>query len=107
MSGLFVELYLNEDVDVLVADLLRARGFVAVTTHDAGQLAHAAAHQQSLLTHNRDDFETLARDYFASGRTHYGIIISVRRLPHDIVRRLLLPLNQVTGDEMRDVVRYI
>ena len=31
MSGLFIELYLDEDVDVLVADLVRARGFDVVT----------------------------------------------------------------------------
>lgn len=37
MSGqLFIELYLDEDVDVLVAELLRARGFVAVTTLESG-----------------------------------------------------------------------
>jgi hypothetical protein len=35
---LFIELYLDEDVDVLVADLIRARGFTIVTTRDAGNL---------------------------------------------------------------------
>lgn len=38
MSRLFIELYLDEDVHVLVADLIRARGFQAITTRDAGQL---------------------------------------------------------------------
>jgi hypothetical protein len=38
MSRLFIELYLDEDVDVLIAQLLRARGFVVVTTQEAGQL---------------------------------------------------------------------
>ena len=38
MKNLFIELYLDEDVDVLVADLVRARGFVVVTTRDAGNL---------------------------------------------------------------------
>ena len=41
MNRLFIELYLDEDVDVLVADLLRARGFVATTTRDAGNLQAA------------------------------------------------------------------
>jgi predicted nuclease of predicted toxin-antitoxin system len=57
------ELYLDEDVDVLVADLLRARGFVATTTRDAGklqasdteQMACAVSRQETLLTHNRAD----------------------------------------------------
>jgi hypothetical protein len=37
MNHLFIELYLDEDVDVLIADLLRARGFKATTTREAGQ----------------------------------------------------------------------
>ena len=32
MSRLFIALYLDEDVDVLIAQLLRARGFVVATT---------------------------------------------------------------------------
>lgn len=38
MSSLFIRLYLDEDVNVLVADLLKARGFDALTARDAGQL---------------------------------------------------------------------
>jgi predicted nuclease of predicted toxin-antitoxin system len=115
VNRLFIELYLDEDVDVLVADLLRARGFAATTTRDAGnlqatdaaQLAHAASRQETLLTHNRADFESLARTYLATSQTHFGIIMAVRHPPHEIVRRLLLILNQVTADEMQDQVRYI
>ncbi len=31
MTNLFIDLYLDEDVSVLVADLVRARGFSALT----------------------------------------------------------------------------
>jgi len=66
MSRLFIELYLDEDVDVLVSDLVRARGFKVTTTQGAGQkgkdddeqLAYAVSHQLTLFTHNRIDFET-------------------------------------------------
>ena len=72
MNRFFIELYLDEDVDVLVADLLRARGFVATTTRDAGklqasdaeQMACSVGWQETLLTHNRADFEALARTYY-------------------------------------------
>ena len=37
MSELFISLYLDEDVDVLLADLVQARGFTAITTVAAGQ----------------------------------------------------------------------
>jgi hypothetical protein len=36
MSRLFIELYLDEDVSVLVAKLVRALGFEAITTQEAG-----------------------------------------------------------------------
>jgi len=60
MSSLFVRLYLDEDVNVLVADLLNARGFDVLTVRDAGklqasdkeQLAYAVNQQRALVTHN-------------------------------------------------------
>ena len=115
MNRFFIELYLDEDVDVLVADLLRARGFVATTTRDAGklqasdaeQMACSVGRQETLLTHNRADFEALARTYLVTGQSHHGIIIATRHPPHEIVRGLLPILNQVTADEMQDQLRYI
>jgi uncharacterized protein DUF5615 len=94
---------------------LRARGFDATTTVEASnsgatdedQLAFASSRQMALLTHNRADFDALAAEYLRQGKSHYGIIISVRRPPHDILRRLLEILNTVAADEFRDQVRYI
>ena len=115
MNHLFIELYLDEDVDVLIADLLRARGFKATTTQEAGQLgsrdeeqlAYAVTQQKTFFTHNRDDFERVAEDYFATGKEHHGIIIGVRRQPYEIARRLLAILNNVTADEMNNQLRYM
>jgi predicted nuclease of predicted toxin-antitoxin system len=115
MSTLFLELYLDEDVDVLLSDLIRARGFAATTTREAGnlhaddsnQLLYAVQHQKTFLTHNRVDFETLATTYFREQKTHYGIIIATRHPPHEIARRLLIILNQVTADEMINQLVYI
>lgn len=115
MSRLFAEIYSDEDVSVFVAELLRVRGFTVQTTDEAGrkekdddeQLAHAVSHRRTILTHNRDDFAALARSYFASGKKRYGIIIAVRRPPHQIVERLLTILNRTTADEMEDQVIYI
>lgn len=111
----FIKLYLDEDVDVLVAELLRAYGFDVLTTRDAArlaqtddaQLAYAASEGRTLLTHNRADFEALAEDCFASGRKHCGIILAVRRRPHEILRRLLVLLDAVTADDMHDSARYV
>jgi len=94
---------------------LRARGFEAETTLEAGQagksdaeqLAYAVSRQKALFTHNRADFEELAQDYFAVGRIHHGILIAVRRPPYDLTNRVLVNLNAVTADEMQDQVRYL
>lgn len=112
---LFIDLYTDADVDVLVADLLRGRGFDVITTReaqqlsqsDAAQLAYAAATQRAFVTHNRADFEALGQVYLEAGQTHYGIIIAVRRPPYQIVERLLRILNAVTADEMINQTRYI
>lgn len=112
---LFISLYVDEDVSILVSDLMRARGFDVITTRDAHllgsddaeQLAFAVAEQRTFLTHNRVDFEALATDYFQTGTIHYGIIIARRHPPYELSRRILVLLNQVTADEMVDQLRYI
>ena len=109
MSQLFVELYLDEDVRVLVARILRSRGFTAVTTQEAGQvansdseqLAYAIRQNKTLLTHNRVDFEQLSQDYFK------GLIIAIRRTPFEIARRLLIVLDRMTADEMDNQLIYL
>ena len=101
MSSLFIRLYLDEDVNVLVADLLKARGFDVITARDAEQLAYAVSQARTLVTHNRTDFEELVQAYFASGQTHHGVISAVRRSPQEIAQRLLVILNHVTADEMQ------
>jgi hypothetical protein len=86
VNALFIVLYLDEDVDVLVAALSRARGFTAVTTREAGQLqnsdaeqlAYAVTQRKAFLTHNRADFEALDQEYLAASQTHCGIMIAVR-----------------------------
>jgi hypothetical protein len=115
VSRLFIELYLDEDVDVLLAELLRARGFQVITTVEAGQLGqsdssqlqHAVTHRRTLLTHNRVDFEKITQEYFQAGRDHQGVIIAVRRSPQELAKRLLIILNHVTADEMENQLRYI
>jgi uncharacterized protein with PIN domain len=115
MTKLFIELYLDEDVDVLLADLLRPRGYDVVTVRDAGrlglsddeQLAFATKEGRAVLTHNRLDFEALAADFAAQGREHAGIIIATRRPVYDLLRRLLVILDALTADEIRNTVQYI
>jgi predicted nuclease of predicted toxin-antitoxin system len=82
-----VRLYLDEDVSVLLAELLRPHGFDVVTTRDvkrlgesdSTQLQFAADHQRTILTHNRLDFEALHTVSLQENRPHAGILIANRR----------------------------
>ena len=115
MSRLFIKLYLDEDVDIMVAELLNVYGFAALTTRDAArlgaedeeQMGFAAREGMTLLTHNRVHFEALASEYFTAGKEHAGIIIAVQRSSYEITRRVLQILNHVTADEMKNQLRYI
>lgn len=115
MTDIFIHVYLDEDVDVLVATLLRSRGFEATTAHqakqlgktDAEQLDYAVGQKAAILTHNRTDFEGLAQAYFEQSKRHYGIIVAVRNPYQEIVQRLLTILNSTTADEMENQILYI
>jgi predicted nuclease of predicted toxin-antitoxin system len=115
MTNIFIHVYLDEDVDVLIASLLRSRGFNAMTAQESGQLGKTDAEQldyaigkkAAILTHNRTDFEKLAQEYFEQGRKHYGIIVAVRNPYPEIVRRLTSILNSTTSDEMENQILYI
>jgi predicted nuclease of predicted toxin-antitoxin system len=82
LNQLLIDLYLDEDVNVLIADLVRARGFRVMTTRaarqvgttDANQSAFATSQGKAILTHNRVDFEALAQRYFEEKKAHCGII---------------------------------
>ena len=113
--ALFIETYLDEDVDVLIGELLKSRGFRALTTRDAGQLgkpdadqlAYATESGLTILTHNRADSEELHRQYLANGRSHAGIVIAMRRRPYEIAGRLLQLLDTFTRDEMQNQILYV
>lgn len=97
MNEIFIKVYLDEDVHVLVAGLVRRQNFISLTADEAGrkgksdaeQLDFAARGGYAILTHNRNDYEELAETYFAEDKTHHGIIIAIRRPPRIIAERLL------------------
>jgi predicted nuclease of predicted toxin-antitoxin system len=92
-----VKIFLDEDVNVLIAAILRSHGIKALTTQEANrkrcgdrdQLKFAAENEYVFVTHNRDDFAALAVEWFEAGRPHAGIISVVRRPPSVVAKRLL------------------
>lgn len=115
-SPLFIRLYLDEDVSVLVAQLLRPHGFEVLTTRDAqnlgrsdaAQLDFATEHQWTLLTHNRCDYELLHEAALREQRPHGGILIASRRASDfELARRIMTLLNTFTAEDVTNQLLYL
>jgi predicted nuclease of predicted toxin-antitoxin system len=112
---LFATLYLDEDVHVLVAVLLRKEGFDVTTALQEGmlgksdqeQLAYAVATGRCLLTHNRADFMHLYEQYLVADEAHFGILIAIRRTAHELAERVAARLNLLTADEMEGQLLFV
>ncbi|MCW5959981.1 MAG: DUF5615 family PIN-like protein [Pyrinomonadaceae bacterium] len=115
MNEIFVRLYLDEDVDVLIAKMIRSENFAAISTDEAGrkgksdadQLSFAATHQYAIVTHNRYDYEKLAQSYFEKNHDHCGIIIAVQRSPREIANAILKILDTHSADQIKNQILYI
>jgi len=112
---LFAQIYIDEDVDVLVATLLSARGLDATTAREEGmlgesdskQLIFAVSFNRCLLTHNRLDFEKLHINYLTNNQIHAGILIAKRRNPYEIAERVVILLDTLTADEIANQLFYV
>jgi Domain of unknown function (DUF5615) len=110
-----LRVYLDEDVDVLLAPLLVAHGIDCLTTVAAGnlgrrdeeQLAFAAQESRVIITHNRTDFENLAIAWWGLQRQHGGIVMAIRRAsPYELLRHVLPVLRLFDQAGRREVALY-
>ena len=113
--ALFVRLYIDEDVHKGVSPALRRHGYDALNVRDANrcgfsdaeQLAYAVEEGRTLFSFNATDYTALHLEYLAQGQEHAGIIISKQVPISEAVRRLLVLLDQVSADEIRNQLRWL
>lgn len=110
-----ISLYTDEDVDVLLKALLRAKGITVITTQEQGmmekgdreQLEYAVKLKYAFLTHNRIHFEQLFNELVREGVEHYGIIIATRRNVYELARRIAHLLELHSAKNIKNQLWYI
>ena len=115
MTSFHAKVFLDEDVDLIVGDMLRSHGFEVLSTRDAGrkgkndfdQLTFAAENGCIVLTHNRNDFLDLSVEWFESGKSHAGIIISAQHMPRMIADRVLRILDRFKAKDLINQVYIV
>ncbi|RME70336.1 MAG: hypothetical protein D6784_16915 [Chloroflexi bacterium] len=78
-----------------------------LSADDARQLAFAAVEQRAIVTFNFRDFFELHSQYLAEEREHWGIIFSTAEPIGTLLHRLLRLLNTLSGDELKNQVRWL
>src|SRR5437879_12650000 len=110
-----LRLYLDEDVDILLATLLSAHGLDCLTAGQAGHLGwsdeahleYATQERRIVITHNRVDFENLAVDWHGQKKEHAGIVLAIRRADTYALTRSVLPvLRSYDQNGWRNCVLY-
>jgi hypothetical protein len=95
-------LYLYEDVSVVVAAILQARGFDVVTARDSGQLDRSDREQL-----NRVDFENLHKESLKAGKSHSGGIIARRRPLMELTARVGQLLIRLPPEALKNQLFYV
>ena len=107
--------YLDENIQIALADALTTRGIDALTTQQGGnigvediaQLTYAAEKGRTILSYNKRDFAVIHYEWMKIGRFHAGIILS-DQLPIGIVlRRIMRLYYAVNREEMTNRLEYL
>ena len=115
LGELYARLYLDQDVPVQLAGMLRAHGFDVETTLQAGhlgwsdeaQIRYASASGRVMVTHNRLDFEELHSQWLEGSEAHSGIIVAQQRTHLALtLHRLLELLNEFDGEQLKNRLLY-
>ena len=99
-------LYLDEDVNPRLADLLRQAGYDVLSARDVGALGETDRQQferarssgRAIFSYNYYDFEVIARSEADAGRPHFGIIVSYYQYDGDELGDLDTAMRALLGE---------
>lgn len=108
-------LYLDEHVQLGLAEALRARGVDILTTqeakniglHDASQLAFATENMRSLFSYDKRHFARIHYEWMSMKKQHAGIILSDQLTIGLLLRRLMKLHFSLNTEDMINRLEYL
>ncbi len=110
-----ISLLLDEDVRLVLAEILRGRGYDVVHVLEIGragksdpdQLAFAVRQERTILTHNVRDYRLLDQTYREQEKVHWGIIVSDQLPLKELVSRTLRCLSRYTKEDAKNSLLWL
>jgi len=109
------KLYLDEDMTPKLARMLRQRGYDVVSAYDLdhvqwtdeAHLIFAAQEGRVLLTYNARHYAPLFTQWWTSGQSHAGIIVSQQLAFGELFKRVLNLLNNASAQTLQNTYRNL
>jgi hypothetical protein len=109
-----VRYLIDEDLPPTKAEVLRAHGIDAISTHEIGrnglsdpeQLRFAAGQGRCLVTGNRNDFFELTLDFFDRDEPHTGVVVVPYSIPKEHYAAIADALIELAVDQPDGLVPY-
>jgi len=110
-----IRLYLDEDINPLLAKVLRSRGFDVVSVHDLGrtglsdveQFQFARSEGRVLLTCNIGDFVQLATILMRSGEPFPGLVTSEQLPFREFLRRTSRLMQERSQEDVANTIVWL
>jgi hypothetical protein len=110
-----ISLYLDEHIQLALAEALRARGVDVLTTQevgnvglgDLGQLTFATESKRSLFSYNKRHFAKIHYEWMDLKTPHRGIILSDQLAIGTVLRRLMKLYFSLNSEDMKNRLEYL
>lgn len=108
-------LYLDENIQISLADALRMRGVDVLTTQEAGniglkdeeQLIFARERRRVLLSYNKRDFARIHYEWMKVNKSHSGIIVSEQLNVGTVLKRFMKLYFSLSSEDMINRLEYL
>lgn len=110
-----IRFYLDEDIDIRLANALLNKGYDAITTRDVErlkasdleQLAFATLNKRAIVTSNVSDYARLHYQCLTKKENHYGIIVTAQIPIGETLRRLTNLASKLSAEDMINRLEYL